>query len=143
MRRVSRYGPIAWCLLFVGACEEPVIVDDWGPPAGYAAISGTVRTAAGAPVAGVEVAFSRCGSPLGGFLGADHTDAQGAYRARGSLPPIGALPRLDLDTLRVTCEVLVGRAPPPDPTPAVDTLEIRFASSESAVVPQRLDLTIP
>ncbi len=62
------------------ACRDGyVIIDNWGPPAGYAAVQGTVRDASGS-----------------------------SYRVDGSLPPVGVLPRSMLDTLRIHCDIFLG-----------------------------------
>lgn len=97
------------CLLLACACDDGTIVDDWGPSAGHAAVVGHVYTAAGLAVAaGMEVALTRCGDPIGGFAGNTTTDSQGAYSVRGDLPPVGVLPSLP-DSLSVQCELRAGR----------------------------------
>lgn len=63
----------------VAACRDRglTIVDDYGPPAGYAILAGNVRQAGGAAAGSAEVMFTRCGSPVGGFLAAATTDSTG------------------------------------------------------------------
>jgi hypothetical protein len=56
----------------------------------------------------------------------------------GTLPPVGLLPRVDGDTVRVQCEMLSG--PPPV---LLDTVEIRSWRNKSAVVPLVIDLRFP
>lgn len=95
--------------LLACACDDGTIVDNWGPSAGHAVVVGHVYTATGLPVAaGMEVALTRCGDPIGGFAGSTTTDSQGAYSVRGDLPPVGVLPSLP-DSLSVQCELLAGR----------------------------------
>ena len=107
----------------LSACDDDGIIrEDWGPPAGYAAVEGTVTlVGAGIPGAGLELLFTRCASPIGGYLGRTVADAQGRYRLDGALPPSRLLPNLVVDTLRVRCHVftdLTGQAR--------DSLVVRF-----------------
>jgi hypothetical protein len=111
--------------------------DDWGPPAGYAVVAGTVVTAAGAPAGGVEVLLSRCASPVGGYLGRATTDAAGRYRVEGALPPVGFL-RAAPDTLRVRCAVFTDRT-----GVARDSLVVRFRAAAAGPPLQQLDLRLP
>ena len=90
-------------------CNDGTIADDWGPSAGHARVEGHVFDASGARVAqGMEVALTRCGSPIGGYAGSATSDSQGAYSILGSLPPVGLLPELP-DSLEVQCEIIAGR----------------------------------
>lgn len=110
IRRLE-FGLLVGASLLTVGCEAPgaVIIDDWGPPAGYAVVTGTVRMANGTPVGNAEVSVSRCGSPIGGFLAMDLTDGNGHFRAVGQLPPSGALPAGIADTLRLNCSVFLDR----------------------------------
>jgi len=129
---------IALGLLTACSAGDGVIVDDWGPPAGYAVLTGTVRHAGGAPAPGVEVAFSRCASPLGGFLAAATTDAAGRFRASGQLPPVGAFPVREVETLRLRCDVFLDRS-----GVARDSITVRFAPSIQAAPVTTIDLVAP
>lgn len=137
---------IAGWSLIIGACESSIILDDFGPPAGFTEVTGTVRTSTGTPVAQIEVSFSRCRQPSPfGVAPMAITNAEGAYQARGHLAPVGTF-RSDFnaDTLVVTCEVFVGRPPTTrDLAMALDTVQLRFFGLEARVVPLRLDLTLP
>ena len=119
------------------ACRDNVIVDSWGPPAGYALVTGSVRTAAGRTVANAEVMLSRCASPIGGYLGSGVTDAQGFFQVRANLPPIGLLP-VRADTLQIRCYVFVDRASTPN-----DSLDVHFSADLQAPAVQTLNLTVP
>jgi hypothetical protein len=125
-------------VLFPGACRPGIIVDDWGPPAGYSAVEGTlVRRDTGVPVAAAEITITRCDGPIGLF-GSARSTADGGYRITGTLPPIGVLPRLNLDTLHVRCQVFVNRS-----STAVDSVALRFFRTPNEVVAHRLDLQLP
>ena len=129
------------CLLLggVAACDRGyTIVDNWGPPAGYAVVAGVVTTAAGTPAADVEVVLTRCASPLGGYLGRASTDAAGRYRLEGALPPRGAFPAVAVDTLAVRCQVFTDRT-----GVARDSLVVRFRAEPAGPPLQQLDLRIP
>lgn len=137
---------IAGWSLIISACGSSIIFDDFGPPAGYTEITGTVRTSTGTPVALIEVSFSRCREPSHfGVSPMGITNAEGVYRARGHLAPVGAFRSdFNVDTLVVTCEVFVGRPPTTrDIATAWDTIQLRFVSLEANVVPLKLDLTLP
>jgi hypothetical protein len=128
------------CLLLgVAACDRGyTIVDNWGPPAGYAVVAGVVTTAAGTPAADVEVVLTRCASPLGGYLGQASTDAAGRYRLEGALPPRGALPTVAVDTLAVRCQAFTDRT-----GVARDSLVVRFRAEPAGPPLQQLDLRLP
>jgi hypothetical protein len=136
--RVSVVGSCVGFLLIAAACDIGVIRDDWGPPAGYAAVEGTVtRQGTGARVTAAEVWIARCDGLIG-HLGSGHTDERGVYRVTGSLPPVGAMPGVSLDTLRVRCEAGVR----PD-TASLDSVSLRFFRTPAEVVPHTLDLQVP
>lgn len=126
---------------FLAACGEDtsgVIFDDFGPPAGYTVFEGTVLQSGGAAAVGVEVGFGRCTNPVGGFLASARTDGDGRFRATGNLPPIGALPRLLADTLRVRCYVFLDR------TGIVrDSVTVGFAATIEAAPVTTLSLEAP
>jgi hypothetical protein len=115
-----------------------VIVDDWGPPAGFTVVEGTVRRANGTPANLIFLSLTQCTNPLVDFLGSTTTDNQGRYRIEGQLGPVGLLPRVDADTLRDRCVLLTG--PPPLP---LDSVEVRFWRDRAAVVPLVVNLQFP
>jgi hypothetical protein len=122
----------------LAACDRGyTIADDWGPPAGYAVVAGTVTNAAGVPVSGVEVMLTRCVSPIGGYLGAASTDAAGRYRIEGALPPRGAFP-VAVGTLLVRCYAFTDRT-----GVARDSLVVRFRLDPAGPPLQQLDLRLP
>jgi len=112
----------------------------WGPPAGYAAVQGTIRLGSGVPGPNTRVNITRCTDPIGGFFGEDVSDQQGGYRVHGSLPPVGVIPRSTVDSLLVRCDVCVGE---PGAAAVVDTVTVRFAASRDSMVPIVWDLTLP
>jgi hypothetical protein len=123
----------------VAACGDGgAIVDDWGPPAGYALLTGAVRHADGAPAGGAEVTYTGCEPPLGGFLAAGTTDAAGRYRVVAALPPRGLFPPVAADTLRPRCDVHVGRGGTP-----VDSVRVRFGPTRADAPATALDVTVP
>jgi hypothetical protein len=111
------------------ACDVPGTQNDdnYGPPAGYAILAGSVRNVDGTAVANAEIAFTLCGSPIGGFLVTATTDSTGVYRAVAHLPPVGVLPRGIADTLRLRCYLVVARS-----GVVRDSVLIRFATSVSS-----------
>jgi hypothetical protein len=98
-----------------------------------------VTRADGAPAVRVRVTLTRCATPVGGGLGFDYTDDRGRYRINGELSP-ALTSRVNADTLRVRCTVLLGGAPAPV---VADSLDVRFWRDPRAVVPMRLDLRLP
>ncbi len=125
--------------VLVAACGgSGIIEDDWGPPAGYALLTGAVRHVDGSPMGGAEVWYARCESPIGGVLAADTTDAAGRYSVVAALPPTGVLPAGVADTLRLRCDVFVGRG-----AAAVDSVRVRFGPTRAAAPATALDLTVP
>jgi hypothetical protein len=131
-------GRRGWSLLGLAialACDGGTIIDDWGPPAGFTTIVGTVRRADNTPASAINLSFTDCTLPVGGFLAFTTTDGQGRYRLEGTLAP-GL--RVDADTVRVKCEVRAG--PPPL---VLDTVDVRFWRQQSAVVPTVVDLRFP
>jgi hypothetical protein len=138
-RRSALYGIAGAGPALSVACRDAsgVISDNWGPPAGYALVTGTVRTTAGAPVTGTEVALTRCAEPVEGFLGSASTDARGAYQLRGQLPPVGVL-SVKADTLRIRCYAFLNRASVPS-----DSLDVRFSADAQTPAVQVLNFTTP
>ena len=125
-------------LVASAACDEGyIIVDDYGPPAGFTAVEGTVRRANGVP-AGFTPLSLVCTNPVAEFPGYTTSDNQGRYRIDGQLGPVGLLPRLDADTLRAQCVLRTG--PPPL---TLDSVEVRFWRDRAAVVPLVVDLQFP
>jgi hypothetical protein len=137
MRSLRRF--IRLVALVSTGCRDPVIIDDFGPPPGFAAIQGTIRDNANNPRANMPILVSRCGSPIGGFFGADTSTQQGQYRIEGALHPV-LPPSASVDTLRVRCDVFLG----PLGSPALtDTVTLRFSASRAAVVPITRDFRLP
>jgi hypothetical protein len=116
-------------------CRGGDIIDDWGPPAGFTTIVGTLRRADNRPASSFNLSFTLCSPPVNGLLAFVQTDAQSRYRAEGTLSP--GTP-VNADTVRVQCEVRVG--PPPV---VLDTIDVRFWRDPSAVVPMVVDLMLP
>jgi len=124
----------------LAACSEGsgIIEDDWGPPAGYAVLAGTLERATGGPAAGVEVSFTRCGSPINGYLASTTSDAAGIFRVGAQLPPIGFLPRLAVDSVQLHCYVFLDR------TGTIrDSVFVRFAGTSQAAPVTSLALQVP
>jgi len=124
----------------LAACSEGsgIIEDDWGPPAGYAVLAGTLQRATGGPAAGVKVSFTRCGSPINGYLASTTSDAAGIFRVGAQLPPIGFLPRLAVDSVQLHCYVFLDR------TGTIrDSVIVRFAGTAQAAPVTSLALQIP
>ena len=106
-------------LLLVGAtaCDN-VIEDDWGPPAGYATIQGSVEDSSGEALADVTVFRSFCLleeqdlRPSTDSIGLSYTkaitDDEGRYKMTEALPPVGVFPDYEGDTLRLECGMVVG-----------------------------------
>ena len=141
MAWLTRFSLIVAPAVVQLACRDGyIIIENWGPPAGYAAVQGTIRDASGTPAPNTWVSITRCSDPIGGFFGQSIADQQGSYRVDGSLPPVGVLPRSTLDTLRVHCDILLGA---PGAATAVDTITLRFAPSRDSVVPSVRDLLLP
>lgn len=139
MDRLLRSWLIVSPLILPVACQgDYKIIDGWGPPAGYGAVQGSIRDGSGAPAPNTLVSITRCTDPLG-FFGEDVADPQGAYRVDGSLPPVGFIPG-PIDTLRVTCDVLLG---PRGAGVHVDTVTVGFAPSPESVVPVARDFVRP
>ena len=124
------------------ACRgTDIIIDNWGPPAGYGAVAGVIRDASGAPKPNILVAVSICESPIVGFLGEAPSDGQGRYRVDGRLPPVGVTPAsFNADTLRVKCDLLVG---PRGAALVRDTVTVPFSRSLNSVQPAQRDVTLP
>src|SRR5258705_2466260 len=94
-------------LMVATGCRHDII-DNWGPPAGFGAVTGVVRDASGTPKPNTLVNITLCESPIGGFLGEAMTNAQRQYRVDGHLPPGGAGGSLNAQTVRITCTWFVG-----------------------------------
>ena len=131
------WGALATML---AACRvgSGIIEEDWGLPAGYAVLSGTLQRANGGPAAAVEVSFTRCGSPINGYLASTTSDAAGIFRVGAQLPPIGFLPRLAVDSLQLHCYVFLDR------TGTIrDSVIVRFAGTSQAAPVTSLALQVP
>ena len=135
-RLLLRLFAAGWLAIVCGCGTD--IVDNWGPPAGFGALQGTIRQASTLPAAGTRVGVARCSPPLG--FGEDISDGQGRYRVDVSLPPIGLFPPEAVDSLRLYCTVFVG--PRGDPI-LTDTITLAFAFTREAVVPRVRDFTLP
>lgn len=106
-------------LLLVGVlgCDNS-IEDDWGPPAGYATIQGVVTDSSGAALTDAVVFRSFCLSKEQDFLPSTDTvglstprtltDDEGRYKMAEVLPPVGAFPEYEGQTLRLECKMVVG-----------------------------------
>jgi hypothetical protein len=125
----------AGTFLILLGCRAGDIIDDWGPPVGFTTIVGTLRRADNRPASSFNLSFTLCTPPVNGFLVFVTTDAQGRYRAEGTLSP--GMP-VNADTVRVQCEVRAG--PPPV---VLDTIDVRFWRDPSDVVPMVVDLKLP
>jgi len=121
------------------ACRK-TIVNGWGPRAGFGAVAGVIRDAAGTPKPNILVEVAACEEQLGGFVEEAVTDQEGRYRVDGSLAPVGLIPGVNADTVRLHCTILVG---PRLARLVTDTVTVPFATSRSAVVPARRDFTLP
>lgn len=98
---------IAGSCLFAGCSGDHD--HDWGPPSGYARVDGRVTYADGTPgPKDMEVALTRCGSPVGGLAGSSRTAAGGTFSVEGSLAPIDLFPQ-GSDSLKVQCELIAGQ----------------------------------
>src|SRR6266550_6761502 len=141
MAWLTRFSLIVAPAVVQLACRDGyIIIENWGPPAGYAAVQGAIRDASGTPAPNTAVSITRCSDPIGGFFGKSIADQQGSYRVDGSLPPVGVLPQSMLDTLHVHCDILLGA---PGAATAVDTITLHFAPSRDSVVPSVRDLLLP
>lgn len=120
------------------ACGDDIIGDNRGPPAGYAILNGTVQQADGGPAAGVEVSFSRCGDPIGGFLTSTTSTAAGTFQVEAHLPPVGLRPSLVAASVQLRCDVFLDRT-----GIARDSVVLRFAAAASNAPVTRLMLRLP
>lgn len=134
--------PLAFVALaaLVSACgtRSGEIVDNWGPPAGYAVLAGSVQRLGGAPAAGVEVDIGRCGSPVGGLLAFTTTDAAGQFHTDAQLPPVGLLPAGIADTLRLRCYVSLDRS-----GVTLDSVIVRFGVTRQDAPTTAVALAVP
>lgn len=106
-RLASAVVLVTACL--ITACDGDVIIDDFGPPSGYARVEGRLLRADGTPgPEGMEVALTRCGLPIGGLAGSSETVAGGDFSVVGELPPVDLFPA-EADSLLVECELIAGR----------------------------------
>jgi hypothetical protein len=138
IRLYSRLTCVALSMsLAMAGCNSDTIVDDWGPSAGYARLTGRVTTTAGLPISGAEVSVARCSHPIVGMIGSALTSTDGTYSITGALPPVGLLPPVRADTIRARCGVFINRSPMP-----VDSIDVRFAADSLALPRQVLDLTV-
>ncbi len=134
-----RLSMCAAAMALLASCgDRGVIIDDWGPPAGYTVLVGTVRQPSGAPAVGVEVIFGKCESPIGGFLTTAMSDAAGRFRATGALPPVGLFSADQVAELRVRCEVDLNRRGAPR-----DSVIVGFATTLEAAPVTSIDLIYP
>ena len=133
------FHPALLLLATLGCADPLVIVDDWGPPAGYAAVEGVVRDTTGAIKSGASVRVTLCTDPIGGFLGQVTSAQDGSYRVSGMLPPVGVMPQLSLDTLHVACSI--GAGVENATIPQMDSITVRFYATPEEVVPLTRDLT--
>lgn len=117
------------------ACHDgQSLVENWGPPTGYAVITGTIRHTSGAPVVGQPIQFAGCHPDVATITPAS-TDLTGAYGARAWLPPsLTSRP----DTVFVTCSVVLQLGAPP-----IDSLRLAFSADSLHPVRHSLDLTLP
>jgi hypothetical protein len=115
------------------ACAEHPIDDNWGPPAGYAEVTGRV-TWDDVPVPNVGVMVTECGHPVDGFLGGALTDENGQYTIRGILPPVGFVGDIG-DTAHTDCFIYVDRHR------LLDTL-VPLARTQVAVRPLQLNFIV-
>lgn len=137
-RRLFAAASMMLATTLAACADERIIVDDWGPPVGYARLNGTVQQADGAPAANVGVTFTRCGPPIGGFLTAATTTAAGTFEATAHLPPIVAVSRFVVDTLQLRCAVLLDRA-----SIARDSVTVRFGAAAATAPTTRVTLRLP
>lgn len=121
-------------MMVLGCDSSNIISEDWGPPRGFAEITGTIRHQSGAPAIAHTILFSGCKPALASVENAV-TDGAGHYAVRAWLSP--GLPLL-ADTVHVTCSVVIDFASPP-----VDSLELAFSPDSLRPVRETLDLTIP
>ncbi len=120
------------------ACGDAMSGDGWGPPAGFALLDGTVQLADGGPAVGVEVSFSRCGEPIGGYLTSTTSSSAGTFQVEAHLPPVGLRPRLVAESVQLRCQVFLDRT-----GIARDSVTVRFASSAANAPITRLNLRLP
>lgn len=92
--------------LALSSCAAPSEVDDFGGPSGFARLEGTVTTSSGEPASGMDLALTRCGSPIGGLAGTSASQSDGSYELLASLPPAG-FPS-GPDSIAVRCELMAG-----------------------------------
>ena len=138
-RMLAAVGALTVVTVSTG-CKDGDIVDDWGPPAGFTTVQGVVRDTIGRPVAGARVAIAVCDNSLLGIAVESASNQEGRYRIMGALPPVGALPRVDLDTVRVQCHLFAG---PRIQTLVTDTIRLQFYRSQRDVVPLTRDIQLP
>lgn len=133
-RRAPRLVLVASLAGGVVSCADRTIVDDFGPPAGFATISGAVFHGS-QPVSNVPVAVSGCEEPIGGLAATSQTDAAGMFSADAALPPAGAVSFPDtLPFLPVLCRFFVSQEL------ALDSLVVPFYRSREAVAPVRVTI---
>ena len=65
MASLTRFSLIVAPAVVHLACRDGyVITDNWGPPAGYAAVQGTVRDTSGTPAPNTRVSITRCSDTI-------------------------------------------------------------------------------
>jgi hypothetical protein len=92
----------------LAACDN-TIVDEWGGPAGWSRVMGTVVRSNGTGAADLEILVTRCASPLGGLAGTGRTGPNGSFAVDASLPPAGVLLASVIDTLHTECTIVADR----------------------------------
>jgi hypothetical protein len=132
----SRLLSTACVLMAILACNN-VIVDDWGPPAGYGLVEGTVSRSSGGTAIGVTVSVWQCDEPMEGHGGSARTTGSGRYAIELRLPPVGVMSGLDADTLTVSCVVVANE----DSTSKI-SVDVPFAETVQDVLPVIVNLVI-
>src|SRR6185503_16058316 len=92
-------GVISTVILLSTGCDDEII-DDYGPPAGWSRVIGTVSRSNGMAAAQFRVAITLCEAH--GIVSEDRTDSTGAFSLEASLPPVGIVGQLNVDTLKST-----------------------------------------
>src|SRR5256885_13144652 len=92
MAWLTRFSLIVAPAVLQLACRDGyIIIENWGPPAGYAAVQGTIRDASGTPAPNTWVSITRCSDPIGGFFGQRIADPDAPDPVVGSVSPVGVL----------------------------------------------------
>jgi hypothetical protein len=131
----SRLLSTATVLLATIACTN-VIAGDWGPPAGYGLVEGTVSRSGGGTATGVTVSVWQCDEPMEGG-GSAQTTGSGRYEVELRLPPVGVMSGLDADTLTVSCVVVANQ----DSTSKI-SVDVPLAETVADALPVTVNLVI-